>query len=183
MGFAGYLGLLVTALNLMPIGQLDGGHILFALSPRHGRTIAWAGFIALLTLGLIWPGALFWAFLLLIIGINHPQPRDPVSGLTPGRRKLGLAAMALFAVTFIPVPFIYIEPQPEPPLPEDAILVQHQRVPSPGALTDAVAQLSLALLPADPRGQTAPQMAHAPAPAAPRPIIPANRPPKRDERC
>ncbi|HEU5359769.1 MAG TPA: site-2 protease family protein [Candidatus Deferrimicrobiaceae bacterium] len=104
VAFAGWIGLLVTALNLLPSGQLDGGHIAYALFggayTRVARTIPFL----LLPLGLLWGGWFIWAVLLMILGTNHPPPLFDEIPLTPGRRRLGIAAALLFVLCFTPNP-------------------------------------------------------------------------------
>lgn len=106
VAFAGWIGLFVTALNLLPIGQLDGGHVLYALAPRVHRWIARLFFVALLVMGWWWPGWFVWALLLLlVVKIKHPPVLDAGVDLDPRRRAIGWLAVALFVVCFIPVPF------------------------------------------------------------------------------
>lgn len=108
VAFAGWIGLFVTALNLLPLAQLDGGHILYAaLGPRQ-RPLAWAFFLTLIPLGFLWAGWWVWAVLVLAIGrgrIRHPSLFNAEQGLTPGRHGLALLAAVLFAACFVPVPF------------------------------------------------------------------------------
>jgi hypothetical protein len=108
VAFAGWLGLFVTALNLLPLSQLDGGHILYAALGRHQRPLAWAFFIALVPLGFLWAGWWVWAVLVYTIGrgrIRHPAVFDAERGLTPARRVVAFGAAVLFALCFVPVPF------------------------------------------------------------------------------
>ncbi len=105
VAFAGWLGFFVTALNLLPSGQLDGGHIAYALfGPLH-RTISRLTFLALLLLGVLWLGWWTWALLILFfIRFDHPAPLNQVSRLDPRRRWIGYLAILLFFLTFVPVP-------------------------------------------------------------------------------
>jgi len=106
VGFAGWLGMFVTSLNLLPVGQLDGGHISKALFPNKSDTLARVVHLGLFLMGfLFWEGWLIWAFLLVFLGVRHPPVVLPHIELDPGRRKLGLAAFAIFFLTFVPVPF------------------------------------------------------------------------------
>jgi len=105
--FAGWLGLFVTALNLMPAGQLDGGHVAFAILGERGhRLISRLTLICLIGLGFMgWYGWFVWAILLVFLGIHHPEPVDPTLPLGKGRVKVGILALFIFILTFIPVPF------------------------------------------------------------------------------
>jgi hypothetical protein len=106
--FAGWLGLFVTALNLLPLAQLDGGHILYAALGARQKPLAWAFFLTLIPLGFLWAGWWVWAVLVLVVGrgrIRHPSLFNAEQGLTPGRHGLALLAAILFAVCFVPVPF------------------------------------------------------------------------------
>jgi len=100
---AAWVGMLATALNLLPIGQLDGGHILYAFFPRRHRLVSrWLCFL-LLPLGFLWLGWMFWGLVLLWLGRRHPTICDDAA-LTPGRRKLGWIALAVFILCFIYAP-------------------------------------------------------------------------------
>ena len=106
VAFAGWIGLFVTAINLLPIGQLDGGHVIYALfGPRH-RLIGKVAVVALLPMGIFWPGWFVWAFLLfMVLGMKHPPPYDMYQPLDPRRRLVGYVAIGVFLVSFTPVPF------------------------------------------------------------------------------
>ncbi len=105
LAFAGWAGLFVTALNLLPIGQLDGGHIVYALIGRHHRVVA---FVALVAFALICVFVYFgWALLLVLIiffGYQHPPTLDerPIDGK---RFALGVITLILFLLSFTPKPF------------------------------------------------------------------------------
>jgi membrane-associated protease RseP (regulator of RpoE activity) len=104
---AAWVGLLVTALNLMPVGQLDGGRIAYALFGRGHRAVGIATFVALLGLGVVTWSAnwVVWAlFVLLFVGFHHGPPLDDVTPLTRGRRALGLACLALLILLVPPIP-------------------------------------------------------------------------------
>jgi len=105
MAFAGWLGFFVTALNLIPIGQLDGGHIAYSMLGKKHRIIARISILLLVLLGFKWLGWWTWAFLVFIIGIDHPAPLNEVSPLDRKRKALGIIALVLLVLTFIPVPF------------------------------------------------------------------------------
>ena len=91
VAFAGWVGCLLTAINLIPIGQLDGGHILNALAPKQARKVARFGVGGLLVAGLMWPGWAVWGILLLALRawLSLPVPEDPP--LTRRARLLALA--------------------------------------------------------------------------------------------
>lgn len=106
VGFAGWIGLLVTSLNLLPIGQLDGGHVAYALWGEKQNRMSKYVFLGLLVLGFLgWPGWLFWAILLFIMGFRHPPLIEWWVPLDPRRRFIGRITIAIFFLTFIPVPF------------------------------------------------------------------------------
>jgi membrane-associated protease RseP (regulator of RpoE activity) len=106
VAFAGWVGLFVTALNLLPIGQLDGGHVLYALSRRGQRVVAWLFFAAILVMGWWWPGWYVWAVLLLfLVRIHHPPILDPETPLDGRRRAVAWTCVALFVTCFTPIPF------------------------------------------------------------------------------
>ena len=107
MAFAGWLGLYVTALNLLPIGQLDGGHVGFALLGRSFKPVALSTLLALAVLGItMWPGWLTWVVLAFaVLGIDHPLPLDGISGLDARRKVIGIFAFGLFFLIFTPAPF------------------------------------------------------------------------------
>ncbi len=108
VAFAAWFGLFVTALNLLPMGQLDGGHVAYALFGRRQRTIAFSLFPILLGLGVWgWPGWLLWAGLTGIVGLAHPPVVDPGIELGRGRVWVGWGAVAIFFVSFSPVPFYF----------------------------------------------------------------------------
>ena len=100
---AAWVGMLATALNLLPIGQLDGGHIVYALFPRRHGMISLVLSLLLLPLGKFWFGWLLWGLALLIFGRRHPMVYDS-SELDRGRRKLALVALVVFLLCFTFVP-------------------------------------------------------------------------------
>ena len=109
--FAGWIGILVTAINLIPIGQLDGGHILYSLIGKKARNVGLISFFALFILNIyllveflsaIW---LLWIILILIlIRFRHPPTLNDHIELTPMRRFLGWLCLFIFAICFIPMP-------------------------------------------------------------------------------
>lgn len=105
VAFAGWIGTLVTALNLLPLGQLDGGHVAYALLGKKQHLVARFTFFALVLMGLLWQGWLFWALLTLLVGMRHPALLDDWTPLDPRRKALGLLAFLIFILCFIPIPF------------------------------------------------------------------------------
>jgi membrane-associated protease RseP (regulator of RpoE activity) len=106
MIFAAWVGMVVTALNLLPVGQLDGGHIVYALSPRYHYWISRLMFAALAGMGFLWEGWWFWAVMIFfVIRFKHPPTLNDFEPLNRGSRWLGWTAMAIFILTFSPVPF------------------------------------------------------------------------------
>jgi membrane-associated protease RseP (regulator of RpoE activity) len=106
IGYAGWVGLFVTALNLLPVGQLDGGHIAYALFGRRSRaifliTIAVMAFITIFYN----PGWLLLVILFIIFGFRHPSPLDDQTPLDGKRKFLGGLAFLSFILSFTPAPF------------------------------------------------------------------------------
>jgi membrane-associated protease RseP (regulator of RpoE activity) len=106
IAFAGWIGMFVTAMNLIPIGQLDGGHIAYALFGKWYNLIARLALITLVIIGIWgWEVWLFWALIILILGIRHPSPIDPFQPLDIKRKLIAWLSMIILVITFIPVPF------------------------------------------------------------------------------
>jgi membrane-associated protease RseP (regulator of RpoE activity) len=106
VAFAGWIGMLVTALNLIPYGQLDGGHVAYALFPLFHRYISWTCLGLLLFCGFFfWYGWLMWALLLTWLGWRHPPPYYHRVPLDERRRLLGFVTILVFLLTFSPTPF------------------------------------------------------------------------------
>jgi membrane-associated protease RseP (regulator of RpoE activity) len=102
---AGWIGLFITSLNLIPGGQLDGGHILYAVSPRLHRIFTRALPFALFAAGTFyWAGWILWGVFLLIPAMRHPKV-PVVLALSRGRVALAIIGAALFLLTFTPAPF------------------------------------------------------------------------------
>jgi membrane-associated protease RseP (regulator of RpoE activity) len=107
LAFAGWLGLIVTALNLLPIGQLDGGHISHALfGSRAARAISVVGMFSLFLLALfVWPGLMFWAFIVFFIaGVRDAPAANDLTPVGPRRVLLGLFSFLLLLLIIVPVP-------------------------------------------------------------------------------
>jgi membrane-associated protease RseP (regulator of RpoE activity) len=107
IAFAGWIGLLVTNINLIPVGQLDGGHVSYALFGDRSQQIAKVFYLVLIILGLFsWYGWLLWVVLLYFMGFGHPPPLQYWVPLDPKRRLIGYITIAVFILTFMPAPFI-----------------------------------------------------------------------------
>lgn len=105
VAFAGWIGFLITSLNLLPIGQLDGGHIAYALFGDRHEKIAKTSIPVLVVLGFVfWPGWIVWAVLMLFIGYRHPPVVFPQIQLDSKRRITGWVSLAIFILTFTPMP-------------------------------------------------------------------------------
>lgn len=113
--FAGWVGLLVTAINLLPIGQLDGGHVVYALFGPKAKKISQIGFISLggltvilsFSLGML---ALMWVPMMIIlslIGLRHPPTMNDYMELNKKRRWLGWLCIGVFVVSFMPLPIYF----------------------------------------------------------------------------
>ncbi len=104
VALAGWAGLLVTGLNLIPAGQLDGGHVLYVLIGRAVRK--WQPLIigGLLLLGLAWRGWWFWGVLFYLFGRLLPLVLDVITPLDPGRRAVARATLFLFFLVIAPIP-------------------------------------------------------------------------------
>jgi membrane-associated protease RseP (regulator of RpoE activity) len=105
LGLAAWFGLFVTALNLLPIGQLDGGHVTYALFRDRAALISRLGFWACVALTYFGPNWLIWSLLLRLLGRRHPPTLDDRAPVGQGRRLVGLLGMLVFVVTFVPDPF------------------------------------------------------------------------------
>ena len=107
LAFAGWLGIFVTALNLIPLGQLDGGHILYALVGPRQRSLGTVFVLLLIPLGLVWWGWWLWAGVALAVGrgrVGHPPVQMEEAGPGRGRMILGWVALAIFLLSFSPAP-------------------------------------------------------------------------------
>lgn len=128
LAIAGWVGLILTAINLLPAGSLDGGHISYAFFWRHHRRLSVVTALGMVALGsraiAFWPAQpaylgpfpipidfedprlvwLFWAVLVSIFALNHPPPLNPFVPMTRGRRWVALASLCIFILTFVPAP-------------------------------------------------------------------------------
>jgi membrane-associated protease RseP (regulator of RpoE activity) len=134
IAFAGWIGLFITTLNLLPVGQLDGGHVVYSLlGGRIHRIVSrlvWAGTALMVVvpyaLGYeFWFGWLIWFVLVFFLGLGHPATIDTHTPLAGGRRIMAWATVALFIGTFSPVPISFVAPGPGQSQPQ-----QEQQDPS-----------------------------------------------------
>lgn len=121
LAWAGWTGLLVTGLNLIPLGQLDGGHILFSLIGDQARRLYYPLLAAMAFMVIfISPAWLFWVVLLFLFGRVYAAPLDMITPMDARRKFIGWLSMVVFAVTFVPIPFSVSEAATiNPPLPQD----------------------------------------------------------------
>lgn len=107
VAWAGWVGLLITSLNLIPAGQLDGGHIFHVLFGKRSEKIILPAIIGMLTLlGLVWSGWWLWVLLILIFGRRYTEPLDQVTPLDRPRKVLAFVIIIIFVLIFMPVPLI-----------------------------------------------------------------------------
>ena len=112
IAWAGWVGLLVTGLNLIPVGQLDGGHIAYALFGKQARTFYWPILGALILLMFLSEGFTWgvWVLLLFFFGRVHAEPLDDVTPLDPRRRAIATFTIVLFFLVFVALPFTIVNP-------------------------------------------------------------------------
>jgi membrane-associated protease RseP (regulator of RpoE activity) len=106
VAFAGWAGILVTALNLIPAGTLDGGHVIYSLFGDKARKAFPYILGVLAVLGMFWSGWWLWAVLLLWLGRVHAEPLDQITPLDPRRRAIAGLVIVIFFLVFMPVPFM-----------------------------------------------------------------------------
>jgi len=104
IAFAGWFGLLVTAFNLLPSGQLDGGHIIYSVFGKKAGILGKIVLFILILLGFMWPGWFFWSIMLIVIGFKHPPPINDYIPIDDRRKLLAGIILIIFLLTFIPVP-------------------------------------------------------------------------------
>lgn len=112
VAWAGWAGLLVTALNLIPAGQLDGGHVLYVLLGKRARLFWPVVFWGLIGLGFVWNGWWLWAMIIFLLGRVYAEPLDGITTLDPNRRILAYLGIIVFLLVFTPVPLIAIAAAP-----------------------------------------------------------------------
>ena len=104
VALAGWVGLLVTAINLLPAGQLDGGHVFRALLGDRARFVSYGAVAILFGLGFLYPGWFIFALLIFVLGVRHPPPLNDISPLDAKRWALGLFAAAILVTGFVIIP-------------------------------------------------------------------------------
>lgn len=108
--FAAWVGFLVTAINLLPVGQLDGGHVARGLLGEKAKYLGYATFIGLVLVAMLYDGWFLFALLVFFLGLNHPAPLNDITKLPKRTLVLGTAGLLLLTVTFVPQPIIMVTP-------------------------------------------------------------------------
>jgi membrane-associated protease RseP (regulator of RpoE activity) len=104
--FAGWVGIFLTAVNLLPAGQLDGGHVARAILKEKHKYISWVVVFILVGLSFFYTGWLMFAIIILLfIGTQHQPPLNEISRLDTKRKLLGLIILIIFILSFAPIPF------------------------------------------------------------------------------
>ena len=106
VAMAGWAGILVTFLNLIPAGQLDGGHILYSVFGKRVNRIIPIILGVTIVLGFFWSGWWLWAFLIFLMGRSHAEPLDQITQLDPRRKALAALMLVIFLLVLTPIPFI-----------------------------------------------------------------------------
>jgi membrane-associated protease RseP (regulator of RpoE activity) len=106
LAWAGWAGMLVTALNLIPAGQLDGGHLIYVLFGRRASRLWIVIVVAMIAMGFVWAGWWIWAALIFFLGRSFAQPLDEITPLDGRRRALAIVGLVIFVLTFTPVPLL-----------------------------------------------------------------------------
>jgi membrane-associated protease RseP (regulator of RpoE activity) len=106
IAFAGWAALFVTSINLFPAGQLDGGHVMFAMLGPRAKYVSWLVAAALCYLGFAYqPMWFIFTVLIFLFMFRHPSPIDPVTQLDRKRIVIGVLTFALQVICFVPIPF------------------------------------------------------------------------------
>ena len=105
VAFAGWVGILVTAFNLFPVGQLDGGHVSFALLGEKSKRLAQMLLVVFVIMGIFfWIGWIVWTLVIVLLGLRHPRVIDDRERLSLARRCIGAVMLLIFVLSFIPAP-------------------------------------------------------------------------------
>ena len=109
VAWAGWAGLLITGINLIPAGQLDGGHIFYTVMGKQAADRAFPFIVGLLAvMGVFWNGWWLWAGLIFFLGRQHAEPLDQITELDRKRKILGVLALIVFVLVFVPVPLTLV---------------------------------------------------------------------------
>ncbi len=109
--FAAWVGFLVTAINLLPSGQLDGGHISRALLGDKSRFLSYITIGALFLMGLFFSGWLFFAIIIVLLGLRHPPPLNDISKIGTKRQVVGALSLVILLTCFTPIPMSIVSPE------------------------------------------------------------------------
>lgn len=112
VAWAAWVGLLVTSLNLIPLGQLDGGHVASVLFGDKAKQLFWPIILSLAALVILTQTTtwILWIFILFFLGRTYAEPLDQVTELDPRRRLIAILTLALFFLVFVPVPLQFVAP-------------------------------------------------------------------------
>lgn len=108
VAWAGWAGLLVTGLNLIPASQLDGGHLLYVLIGKKTNRVLPVILVGLVALGFVWSGWFLWALLILVFGQSHAEPLDQITPLDDRRKLLAIVGLVVFLLVFTPIPLVVV---------------------------------------------------------------------------
>ncbi len=109
VAWAGWVGLLITSLNLIPAGQLDGGHVFYLLFGKKHAQKTWLIIVLILAgLGFLWSGWWLWAGLIFFFGRVYAEPYDQITELDRPRKIMGIIAFIIFVLTFTPIPLTLV---------------------------------------------------------------------------
>lgn len=106
IAWAGWAGLLVTFLNLIPVGQFDGGHVIYSVFGRRVNLMVPFVLVITILLGFLWSGWWLWAVLIFLLGRSHAEPLDQITKLDPPRIAIAVLMFFVFIMVLTPVPFI-----------------------------------------------------------------------------
>lgn len=112
VAWAGWVGLFVTGLNLIPVGQLDGGHVSYVLFGNQARRFFWPAVLGLFSLALLTGTTTWWLWIVLLFffGRAYAQPLDDVTRTDPTRRRIAIFTLILFFLVFVPAPLQIVQP-------------------------------------------------------------------------
>ncbi|MBZ0294643.1 MAG: site-2 protease family protein [Anaerolineae bacterium] len=126
LAWAGWTGLLVSALNLIPIGQLDGGHILYSLIGDRARWLYFPLLVVMIGLVFVTQVWLLWVILLLLFGRVYATPLDTVTPLDNRRRFIAILSLVMFVLIFVPMPLTETSGAPVPRSPAETNVLLEQ---------------------------------------------------------